>query len=406
MRILFGSLVMCSISTYSAAAAQGFTDNWEFDGKAEAVIVGSTADNTERLPAQSVLGELSVRATAEKTLENSAEIGFRFEAKAQKDNPARAGFTGNIEPFGPSAILPLVAIPPQQRGAFSGLVRTGTLEDTDFIGSIETASIYLDGGYGQISAGLGRGVAARFQEGVPDVFTHARAANPKLDPAGLNVIRTENDLTGPAAKITYQTPRILGLRAGLSYTPDANASGVDRDPSRSVAGVTSSDIENVIEASAQFSRKLTKQNLRIRASASYAIGDVTATTLNNSHDDVEVWGGGLEFEFDTLSFGAEYLYSNNGFQQGGDYTSWSIGATKEAFGWDWGIRYGQAEDESVAVEGENWSIGGATNISQNIRIAAGYQSNDVEFGPLPLTNPQSGDINSPDGIVVEVTLSH
>ena len=99
MRTPFRVMSMGAILLGAAAHAQDFSEGWEFDAKAEAVAVMSSMDDVERLPARSLLGEISVRATAEKTLDNSAEIGLRFEAKAQQDNPARAGFSGNIEPF-------------------------------------------------------------------------------------------------------------------------------------------------------------------------------------------------------------------------------------------------------------------------------------------------------------------
>ena len=266
--------------------------------------------------------------------------------------------------------------------------------------------MYLDGGYGQISIGIGRGVAARFHEGAPDIFTHSRASNPKLDPGGLNIVRTENDLTGPAAKISYQTPRYLGVRAGISYTPEANAAGVDRDPRRSVAGSNTLEIRNVTEGSIQLSRRLQGPDLRIRASTSYAVGDVRGGVPGVELDDVSVWTLGAEFEFETVSIGADYLSSNNGFVSGGDYSAWSIGITKDAFGWEWGVRYGESDEENVRAEGQNWSIGGATKISHNVRIAAGYQRTDVDFGQLPFTNPDSASISAPDGVVVEITLSH
>ncbi len=381
--------------------AQDFSDGWEFDAKAEAVAVISTFDDVERLPARNILGEVSIRATAEKTLENSAEIGLRFEAKAQQDNPARAGFTGNVEP------LDLMMTPTtlQVRGAYSGLTRASSIEDASLSGAVETAQIYIDGGYGQVSVGFGRGVAARFHEGSPDVFTHARAVNPKMDPGGLNIVRTENDLTGPAAKITYQTPRIIGFRAGFSYTPEVNVAGVDRDPRRSVPGTTTLSIENVTEGSLQFSRKFASQDVRVRSSASYASGQISAPLINTNMDDVSVWSIGAELEFETLSIGADYLSSNNGLAENGDYSAWSAGITKDAFGWKWGARYGESEDQNINSEGRNWSIGGATKISHNLKLTAGYQQTDVDFGQLPFTNPDSASISAPGGVVVEITLS-
>ena len=387
-----------------SAGAQSIAEGWEVDGKAQAVIAISSMDSVERLPARSVLGELAIRATAEKTLENSAEIGFRFEAKAQLDHPARAGFTGNVEPFD---LLPVDgALNPGIRGAYSGLTRSGELEDKDFVGAIETAQAYIDGGYGQVSIGYGRGVAVRFHEGAPDIFTHVRAANPKLDPGGINIVRTENDLTGPAPKLTYQTPRLLGVRAGVSFTPKANVAGVDRDPRRAVPGVISPDIENVWEVSTQLSRKLSEPSVRIRASASYTTGEVSVVDPSFDVDDVTVWSAGAELEFKRVSLGADYLSSNNGLARDGDYRAWSAGVTTGAFGWDWGLRYGESEEENIRAEAQNWSIGGATKISQNIKVAAGYQSTDLELGEFPFTNPFSSAISGPDGAVVEITLSY
>lgn len=385
---------------------QDFTEGWEFDGKAQLVTVISSFDDVERLPAETILGEISVRATAEKTLDNSAEIGFRLEMKAQKDNPARAGFSGNIAPF-----EPVIGPTPQGsyepvRGAYTGLTRFGPVEDAGFNGAIETAQFYVDGGYGQVSAGYGRGVAARFHEGAPDIFSHARAVNPKLDPAGLNLVRTENDLTGPAAKISYQTPRLIGIRAGISYTPEANVAGVDRDPRRSVPGVATPEISDVVEGAVQFSRKFTEQDLRVRASANYALGSVSAPISSAEIDDVLVWSAGVEFEFDTLSFGGEYLNSNNGLARNGDYSAWSLGITKDAFGWEWGAQYGESDDENINARAQNWSFGGATKISHNVKLAAGYQHLDVDFGQLPFNITDSASNSAPEGVVVEITLSH
>ena len=422
MRTPFWVAIIWALTAVSTGQAQGFTEGWEFDGKAEAVLAVSTFDDVERLPARTVLGEVSLRATAEKTLDNSAEIGLRFEAKAQQDNPARAGFTGNIEPFAPDVTMFTGdGVPEAKRGAFSGLTRNGPVEDAGLQGVVETAQIYIDGGYGQASVGLGRGVAARFHEGSPDIFTHVRAANPKLDPAGLNIVRTENDLTAHALKLTYQTPRILGLRAGVSYTPKANAAGIDRDPRRQVApaqvsdiyefGVRSPELEDIYEVSAQFSRKLKTQDLRIRASASYAEGDIAnsnadpISSASGFDSSIHVWNVGGELEFSTFSIGADYLSSNNGLKGEGDYTAWSAGITKEAFGWNWGARYGESEDQNILAQGKNWSIGGATKISQSAEIAIGYQQTDVDFGQLPFSDPNSASISAPQGVVVEITLS-
>ena len=387
--------VLCAASA-SVAVAQGVgpLEGWETKFDAEAVIVLAPAlEEDANLDQQAALYELSFKARTEKTLDNGVEIGARATLRVQRDHPMRAGFSGQLgETSGPPAL----------RGAFSGLTAGGGQEDIGARGSLETAFIYIEGGYGEVTLGRDLGIAARFHEGAPDVFTHARAADGYLDPAGLNMVRTRNDLTGPAAKISYTSPRILGVRAGASYTPDANVRGLDRDPARAASGIVRPALKNALEVGVQASRRLTEAKVRLRGSLTYARAEVDDPFTGAGFATVETSSIGAEAEWETFSIGASALRSNNGIAGSGDYSAWSIGAKTAAFGADWSANYGKASDDGAGLDGENWSIGASREISQNLRISAGWQSQSLQTLQLAGANQE----RNADGVVVEITLSY
>ena len=99
------------------------------------------------------------------------------------------------------------------------------------------------------------------------------------------------------------------------------------------------------------------------------------------------------------------LGSNNGLDSGsGDYSAWTIGATKQAFSMEFGVDYGEATDDLTGLKSESWSIGAAKELTDSLRVAGGYRSQTTRFRRvLPLGVPQNED--SADGIVLEITLS-
>ncbi|MEM9055288.1 MAG: porin, partial [Pseudomonadota bacterium] len=194
--------------------------DFELDGET-VLVVSALGDDDQGANSEGFLAEASLVGTAESVLENGVRLRGRVALRAQKDNPLRPGFSSG---FGGD----LNAAP----GAFSGLSNGPVPDGTgdDLRGRFETAYFQIDGGYGELRLGKDQSVAARFFEGAPEVLSHARADNGLLDPTGLNGVRTRNDLTGPSTKLSYATPRLLGFRAGLSYTPEADADGLDRRP--------------------------------------------------------------------------------------------------------------------------------------------------------------------------------
>ncbi len=384
------------IACLPAMAQEGDFSVWERDLFAESVIVlaPGLAGDSDIGPSDPVLFEVSIAGSAERILESGARIGARGAFRVQKDHGARPGFAGNL----PSGDME------GPRGAFSGLAPGPVPRESGPRGSLESAHVYLAGGYGELTAGRDRGVAARFHEGDVGVFTHASASNPYLDASGLNLVRTRHDLTGPSAKLSYTTPRLIGLKAGVSFTPRARAHGLDRNLRFSGGGISGPELDNAIEFGLNASRRLQGSGVRLRAGLGYSTAELDAAPdMTTVSGRVETYSIGGEAEFGDWRLGANALHSDDGLAAG-NYASWSAGASRKVGEWAWSVTYGRAEADAVASEAESFSFGTARALNDKLRFAAGYQVNEIDMAGLGDGSGRGFD-GTQRGFVVEITLT-
>ena len=69
-----------------------------------------------------------------------------------------------------------------------------------------------------------------------------------------------------------------------------------------------------------------------------------------------------------------------------------------------GLEFGAAEDGLTSLEGGAWKIGIAQNVTEFARISLGYGENSLDRVASE-ENIAAEWNNSPDGIVIEITLS-
>ncbi|MEL7231279.1 MAG: porin, partial [Pseudomonadota bacterium] len=281
-------------------------------------------------------------------------------------------------------------------GAFSGLSDgpVPNSESDDLRARLETAYFQVDGGYGELRLGKDSGVAARFHEGAPSVLSHARGDTALLDPTGLTSVRTRHDLTGPSAKLSYATPRLLGVRAGLSFTPQADADGLDRRPAAGAA-LLAPETKNALELALNATRTLRESGLRFDAAIAWSTADVAPRFGSAPYSDVETLSAGLKLERDEWSAGFSTLTSDNGLS-GGDYSAWNVGIMREGEAFDLSLTYGEAEDDGANLDGASWRLGIGRDFDTGIRLAAAYVDDTLEVNGVDVSG---------SGIVVEMTLS-
>ncbi len=364
------------------AAQSGAPLETEF-GFESVIVVTPVSDSDAAISTEPVLGEMSLTGTTEKVLDNGVRVRARGALRLQADHPNRPGGIGG---FGPIAAAPV--------GAFSGLSAGAPIDSSDIRTRLETAYLQVDGGYGELRVGKDLGVGARFHEGTRSALSHARLDSTLLDPTGLSAVRTRHDLTGPSLKVSYASPRILGVRGGVSYTPDANADGLDRRPMAGTGGIAL-ETENAIELALNGTRRLRESGWRFDVGLAWSSADVSPRGLAVAYDQIETWSAGTRIEQDDWTFGASWLESDNGLPQG-TYNAWSAGLHKNAYDTDFSVEFGESEDDGAQLEAQSWRIGAAKDFGPSARLAIGYLDDKTE------TINQNW---SSQGVVVEITLS-
>jgi hypothetical protein len=381
-------LAFLSAGVCLPALSQEAWDVWEtkWTGDATAVL----APGAEQM----ALYRLGLGFDTNRVLDNGLELGLVVKLDAELDNGARSGFSGIVaDPASGS---------PGLSGAFSGLAQADGLEDDGARGVLQTAYVYAEGGYGEVRIGRDEGVAKRFSEGAPSLFSTLSLHAPKLDPDGGAIVRTDHDLTGPATKVSFTTPRIIGLKGGISFTPEADVRGLDRDPVRILPGTPAFSLSNAAEASVSFNHRFRESGVRVRAATAFSRADVDAApTSPVAYGTVQTWSAGANAEWKDTVFGASWLSSDNGLDgRPGDYSAWTAGVTHTAFGLDWGAEYGEATDDSAGVKGESWRAGVARKVNENARLTLGYRYDSLNSGSIATPRMLGGR-----GIVLEITLS-
>ncbi len=358
-------LGLCAFVGDGAAQTGGLWQDWVFEGQGEAVIVLSPGrDDAVAAEAEIFLTDLRAAVRAERVLENGAELGVRIGGRVQLDHSRRSGFSGQLG-AGDVAVGTLAA-----RGAFTGLTAGGVEEDSGVRAALETAYVYIDGGYGELLVGRDIGVARRFHEGAESVFRRHGVINAALDTSGIASVLTRNDLSGPAAKVSYASPRLLGIKLGVSYAPRANTRGLDRDPRRDVTGVDEPELEHIVEAGFNATRRFRGSGVRASFYGAFARANLETERLQAA-GTVEVWSVGGRIEKNWLSFGADWLTTDNG---AGRYRAWSVSAGAEKWGFDWSTSYGRSDDNLVGFVGRSGSIGVSKRYYGSIRIGIGVQT--------------------------------
>lgn len=162
-----------------------------------------------------------------------------------------------------------------------------------------------------------------------------------------------------AAKVTYLSPPIDGLRFGVAYAPEFEIN-VD-DPVLTRRFIQ----RDVVEFGAQYVQPI--GDFILGASAAYITGSSDPTT---GREDIESWSAGLELRRGKLTAGAAYVDrgQSNLLASAANESEWNAGLS-----WRDG-RWAVAGSVAIGDEGggtvSRYGLGGEYDITQNVYIAA------------------------------------
>lgn len=390
---------------FAQEGAQEGDGEWTTKVQATLVANGVESDSAVATAADVLMGSALLEVSRSDTFDNGLTLEWLGAVRYDRDartRPAFSGALGTCAPVNPAcASLAGGTLSPVSPA--TGLAVGGAPFDEKNFVAVEAASVSLSSPWGDAVLGYDVGAAARLDARAPTVLTRVSAFSPGLDPTGMVVTRARNDVTGASPKATYLSPRWLGLRLGVSYTPEANHRTADFDPEASGPGLASADLENVWEGGVSFARQFAEQGLRVRAAVTYSSADSAAG--RPEFGGYEAWGAGLELEHDGWTGGVRWLTSNNAWAAGsGDYDAWEIGLVKKTEdGWRFGAEVGWSEDKLSRLEGTSWLIGVSREISHNLEVGVGWASSGADI-PIPAGLSLGHTNASNDGLLVEFTV--
>lgn len=362
----FNRLGLGGLSTLIRGALRGGVAARENDGWEEAFI-----------------GDADLELEVSAITRTGVEYGIHGQVRAQYDE-GRKGFLRRLPDCPPTLAgcatitLPGIATPVGLRGHTTQFYTSGLDEAKDTQIALESAHLFLRSAYGDVTVGRDDGAAFLFSLGAPTLL-NVGASNSGVDYTGLDAVKTVNDASGFAEKITYTTPRLLGdqvglgVQIGLSYAPDADACGVDYCVDlNDVANVVAPDIADIMEAGIALDRTFAP-GISVEATATYARGKEQSGFVGL--DDLQAYGAALEFQVQDWTLGGSYLNSNQGLTAG-DYQAYDVGLTWKPNAFGVTLGYGHATDDLVSLTSDQFVGGVSYDINERIRIGAGAQYTD------------------------------
>ena len=356
-RLGLGDIVTSVKGFLRIGAAATERDGWSEDFIADGKIAGEVSAITE----------------------GGLEYGIGAEVRGQYDKYRRGfgGLVGDCPANIPGcSSVDIEGTPTAYRGHTSQFYASGPDNAKEGELGLEGAYLFLRSSYGDLTLGRDDGAAYLFSLGAPSLMA-VNGSNSPVDFTGLDAVKTVNDASGFAEKITYVSPRLLGdnigvgIQIGASYSPDAQACGVDycvRKNGKDGTGVIAPDLKDVFEAGLSLDRTFTN-GLKVEATGTYATASEDSGIA--AFDDLSAYNFGFDVTYADWRMGASYLDSNNGLADG-DYTAWDVGVTWKPAAWGVSASYGQSTEDNIRVKANQVVVGGTYDFDR-FTLGAGVQ---------------------------------
>ncbi len=223
--------------------------------------------------------------------------------------------------------------------------------------NVDESYVYFSGDWGRVNFGAEDGAGYLLQVAAPSADSNIDGIRQFVQPVnygvltGLTGINAANqgvdydmDPTGKADKLTYLSPIMNGFQAGISLSPDTDASaslgGVGQDDQPGTIGMT-------YEIAARYEGQF--QNVGVIAGAGYSHGDEEAAAAGS--DDRDAFNVGLDLDISAFGLGVSYSEDNGGVDSAtnDDEETLVIGADYTTGPFKIGLSYFD-QDNSYAVK--------------------------------------------------------
>lgn len=319
-----------------ASSRSDFLSETEFEFEAD--LDGLLAFDEAHTPRSGPYADLSLRAHSETLTDRGWRYGVQTRLRVTTAD-GRRGLSG------PDRDGPVVGGLPVA-GLLSGVSADPQLDAADPRLFVEQAQLYLQTRWLRTQMGPGETAARQEASTGLHVFRLARAQGGAIDPSGLNIADTMLSLADGAAGVSVQTRRLLGLRASVSYAPQADPCAQHCHPSG--PDVLRADLSSVWSLAASFDRRIPSSGVRWSASLGYETAQADQDP-RLVFDDPWLVRADLSRQAGDVTLSLFGLSGSDGFQ-GAGYDSLGLNLAYEASDWLYGAEFGYGRSELVRTE--------------------------------------------------------
>ena len=337
----------------------------QFDAGGRVILVGGGFDGDS---AEAIAMRLDLEAGVETVLDSGLALGARVAVAGERDHPARTprgGLAGTC-PAGVAdcATVASAAVRAPVSGYAGADIRDGRGRPR---GAVEEAYVYIDGGWGAVNLGLTEGAAAALSLPTPSILAGSSTVDGHLNLTGLGGAQTINDFSGASTKIAFESVSLLGLSAGLSFTPETDHRTLDQGYARRAGEAVSFEGENIWEAGLRFER-VWASGLETRAALTYLTAESAVSAVQ--WDTLNAWSAGVQLGLGPVRGGVSVLESDNGWAAGDrHYRSYAASGIYEVGPWSLMLEGSSADDNLAHVQIDSVLAGVGRDIGDGAAIS-------------------------------------
>lgn len=316
------------------------------------------------------------------------DLRYRLEAEAVGEQGLRWGARltlGAVSPDGGRAVGGPVACAPDcpDQGLVTGLYAAPGFDAGQPRAGFHRAELFVRHPYVEVRAGVTDTAAGLERPARLRAFRLAGADGALADPSGRGLADTGLSLTQPAPGLSVQSRRLAGVRVALSYTPDADACGLDHCRPSALAG----QIGEVWSAALSFDRRVRSSGVRWAAYAGAEAGALEGPAGPGRSQLDAPWTAGLALvrEADAVTLSARWLASNDGLSSGG-YEAASISVALEDGAWLYSLEAGLGTSDAFNVSATSVVAGASRFVGRNALVGVGVQLTHHDYAGGPAVN--------------------
>jgi predicted porin len=246
--------------------------------------------------------------------------------------------------------------------------------------------VYFSGEFGKVIVGAENSAAYLMGYSAPSVGLGVNSPNfflfsPQSSAPTNNFVTSISD----SNKLTYFSPRFSGFQLGLSYTPNKDVPGGDRQTFGLNNDNNVGDQANYLSVGLNFVNSF--NGVDVAVSGTYERGNLEANAAG-AFDDSTAYQVGANFGFSGFTVGGSYGVKNNGLSGSNDTTAYDLGVSYETGPWGVSVAWFHGEQE----------LGGAVSDDKSdlIELGASYALGPgiTITGSLQRYNEDSDFVNS------------